>query len=320
MTTLNLLQGIRVSIVVSIGVVAVFLAAPPVAAQTGRIVVSGFQTPESVLHDSDLDLYLVSNVGPGNPAAADHNGFISRVSPDGNIQELRWIQDGVRGVTLNGPKGMWLHGRELYVADVDTLRIFNRFSGVPIRNVEFPNPFAPNTLFLNDVLVDNYGNVFVSDNRNSGIFTVDPQGRASLWVMGAVLGGPNGLLLDYGNVGWVTFFGGQAKRVTRSGKIITEAVLPAADVSRIGLPPGALFLDGYCRYNGSLFVSSWVTGAVYRVRRSGMELETVGQFGSALENPSRPDGPADIGVDEERNRLLVPLFNAGQLVIIPLKD
>ena len=315
MTTLNLLQAVRVSLGT-----AVFLTMAPLVAQTERIVVSGFDAPESVLHDPDLDLYFVSNVGPGNPGAIDHNGFISRVSPDGTIQELRWIQDGVKGVTLNGPKGMWLHGQALYVADIDTLRLFNRFTGAPIRTVEFPNPFAPNALFLNDVVADNSGNVFVSDNRNGGIFTVDPQGRASLWAAGTVLGGPNGLLLDYGNVGWVTFFGGQVKRVTRSGKIITEAMLPAADVSRIGLPPGTLFLDGYCRYNGSLFVSSWVTGRVYRLRRSGMDLETIAQFVSALENPTRPDGPADIGVDEERGRLLVPLFNAGQLVIIPLEE
>jgi hypothetical protein len=315
MTTLNLLHGIRLSLGV-----AVFLVTLPLAAQTERIVVSGFETPESVLHDPDLDLYLVSNVGSGNPAAADHNGFISRVSPDGTIQELRWIQDGVKGVTLNGPKGMWLHGRELYVADIDRLRIFNRFTGAPIRNIEFPNPFAPNALFLNDVVVDDYGNVFMSDNRNGGIFAVDPQGRASLWAAGTTLGGPNGLLLDHGNVGWVTFFGVQVKRVTQSGKIITEAILPAADVSQIGLPPGALFLDGYCRYNGSLFVSSWVTGKVYRIRRSGMDLEIIAQFVPALDNPARPDGPADISVDEERNRLLVPLFNAGQLVIIPLED
>lgn len=301
-------------------VAAALLAIYPLMAQTERIVVSGFEAPESVVHDPDLDLYFVSNVGVGNPAALDHNGFISRVSPDGSIQELRWIQDGVKGVTLNGPKGIWLHGRELYVADVDTLRVFNRYTGAPIRNIEFPNPFAPNSLFLNDVVVDDYGTVSVSDNRNGAIFTVDKQGRASLWAAGAVLGGPNGLLLDYGNVGWVTFFGGQVKRVTRSGKIIIEGILPAADVSAIGLPPGALFLDGYCRYSGSLFVTSWVTGKVYRIRRAGMELETVAQFVSALENPSRPDGPADISVDEERNRLLIPLFNAGQLVIVPLED
>src|SRR6266478_2337527 len=64
-----------------------------------RIVISGFQTPESVVHDTALDLYLVSNVGPlppgGFPGALDHNGFISRVSPHGVILQLKWIEDGV---------------------------------------------------------------------------------------------------------------------------------------------------------------------------------------------------------------------------------
>ena len=49
---------------------------------------------------------------------------------------------GVNGATLHGPKGLWLHRNELYVADVDTLRIFNRFTGAPIRDVPMPNPFA----------------------------------------------------------------------------------------------------------------------------------------------------------------------------------
>lgn len=301
-------------------VIAATLAVSALQAQPGRIVVSGFQTPESAIHDTISDVYLVSNVGTGNPAALDRNGFISRVSPDGAIQDLRWIQNGVNGVTLNSPKGMWLYGRALYVADVDTLRIFDRFTGAPFRDVAVPNPFAPNPLFLNDVVVADDGTAYLSDNRNGALFTVDPEGRASLWAAGAVLGGPNGLTLDYGNVAWVTFFGREVRRVTRSGKIITEAALPAVDTSRVGLPPGALFLDGYCRFNGSLLVSSWVTGGVYRVRRSGTELETLAQFVSALDNPGAPDGPADMQVDESRSRLLIPLFNANQLVILSLEQ
>jgi hypothetical protein len=62
-------------------------------------------------------------------------------------------------------------------------------------------------LFLNDVVVDGSGDVFVSDNRNGGIFAVDPQGRAWLWAAATTLGGPNRLLLDRGSLGWVTFFG-----------------------------------------------------------------------------------------------------------------
>src|ERR1041384_2459505 len=85
--------------------IAVLFAASPLPADSERIVVSGFQAPESVVHDTLLDVYLVSNVGslpPGGfPGLLDHNGFISRVSPDGVLQ-LKWIQDGVNGVTLNG--------------------------------------------------------------------------------------------------------------------------------------------------------------------------------------------------------------------------
>jgi hypothetical protein len=61
-------------------------------------------------------------------------------------------------------------------------------------------------LFLNDVVVE-IGDVFVSDNRNGGIFAVDPRGRAWLWAAATTLGGQNGLLLDRGSLGWVTFFG-----------------------------------------------------------------------------------------------------------------
>ena len=59
--------------------------------------VTGFETPESVVHDRVLHFYLVSNVGVGNPAGFDGNGFISRASPDGTIRELHWIENGVNG-------------------------------------------------------------------------------------------------------------------------------------------------------------------------------------------------------------------------------
>ena len=283
------------------------------------IVVAGFQTPESVVHDPVMDWYLVSNVGIGDPAALDHNGFISKVSPDGAILELNWIQDGINRVTLNGPKGLALRDDALYVADIDTLRIFDRFTGAPRRSVTMPNPFAPRPLFLNDVVVDGQGDAYVTDNRNGAIFVVDRKRRASVLLSGPELGGPNGILIDRGSLSWVTFFGHEIKRLTRSGQLLTEATLPIEGVSAPGLPPGALFLDGYARDEGDLLVSSWVTGKVYRVGRSGTELTTAAEFVGALDNPALPDGPADMGVDKRRNRLLVPLFNAHQLIIVPLR-
>ena len=316
----------------ALGLAYVFAVSTP-AADSDRIVASGFLGPESVVHDPLTDVYLVSNVG-GPPVILNH-GFISRVSPQGAVLDLKWIEDGVNGATLHGPKGIWLHRGELYVVDVDTLRIFNRFTGAPIRDVPIPNPFAapgtspplgtPGALFLNHVVVSSDGMAYISDQLNSAFFKVDPQGNASVLASGPQLGNPDGFLLDNGELTWVTFFGHEVRRLTASGKIIMEAPLPAVDVTGLTLgpnplPSGALLMDGYARWHGSLLVTSWVTGKIYRIGRSGMEIETIAQVVSARDNPGSPDGPAKINIDHSRGQLLLPLFNAGQLVILPLPD
>jgi len=106
---------------------ALLLAASTPAADSGRIVVSGLRGPESVVHDPLTDVYLVSNVG--GPPVIFNRAFISRVGPQGSVLDLKWIEDGVNGATLHGPKGIWLHRAEFYVVDVDTLRIFQPVHG-----------------------------------------------------------------------------------------------------------------------------------------------------------------------------------------------
>ena len=184
---------------------------------------------------------------------------------------------------------------------------------------------TPTALFLNHVVVTNDGTAYISDQLNSAIIRVDPQGNASVLASGPQLGNPDGMLLDDGDLTWVTFFGHEVRRLTRSGKNILEATLPAVDVTGLTLgpnplPAGALVLDGYARWHGSLLVTSWVTGKIYRIGRSGTEIETVTQVVSSRDNPGNPDGPAKINIDQSRGRLLIPLFNAGQLLILRLPD
>ncbi|GAG56131.1 unnamed protein product [marine sediment metagenome] len=69
----------------------------------------GFKKPESVLHDPQADLYLVSNI-VGKALEKDERGFISKLSPDGKVLELKWIEGGRDGVKLNAPKGMAIAG------------------------------------------------------------------------------------------------------------------------------------------------------------------------------------------------------------------
>src|SRR6266513_545668 len=75
---------------------------PPPPGATKLTVVEGFLTPESVLHDPVQDIYFVSNIN-GGPTTKDNNGFISRVRPDGAVENLKFIEGGHGGVTLNAP-------------------------------------------------------------------------------------------------------------------------------------------------------------------------------------------------------------------------
>ena len=74
----------------------------------------GFSHPESVDLDIPHQVFYVSNLG-GAPLDKDGNGFISKVSRDGKLLQLKWIEG------LNAPKGMVMNGFTLYVSDIDKL-------------------------------------------------------------------------------------------------------------------------------------------------------------------------------------------------------
>src|SRR3990172_7489526 len=123
---------------------AVVVVANGVAAQAPAVTVQGvgFQTPESVLYDAAEDVYLVSNIN-GSPTAADGNGFISRIGPEGQVLALKWIDGTVSGVTLHAPKGMAIVGDTLYVADITAVRMFDRRTGQPKGSVAVPGATFP---------------------------------------------------------------------------------------------------------------------------------------------------------------------------------
>src|SRR5688500_6376491 len=81
----------------------------PVLAQPIEVSGVGFAAPESVLHDSVADVYLVSNINGGG-RDRDDNGFISRVSPAGELLELKWIDGSSPSVRLSAPKGTTIIG------------------------------------------------------------------------------------------------------------------------------------------------------------------------------------------------------------------
>jgi hypothetical protein len=271
-------------------------ASAPTATTDVTVSGVGFVTPESVLHDPQADVYLVSNIN-GMPLDKDDNGFISRVSPAGELLELKWIDGAAANITLNAPKGLAIDGGRLYVADIDCVRMFDRESGAPEGEV-----CIDGASFLNDVAPANGGGVLVTDSGLDANF--GPSGTDAVYRVrdGAVetvaadpgMGAPNGVIDTAAGPLVVTFMSGEIYRISADG---TRTVLAG---------PSQLQLDGVVQLaDGRILASSWTDSCVYALSAGGAMECVVADV----------EAPADIGVDLERSRVLVPLFNANAVRI-----
>ncbi|HEU5059000.1 MAG TPA: hypothetical protein VFU21_20850 [Kofleriaceae bacterium] len=266
---------------------------PPAAPQVIKI--DGFQTPESVLYDDQADAYLVSNIN-GTPFDKDDNGFISKVSPppDAKLATPAWIDGKNEKVTLNAPKGMAFLGDVLYVADIDTVRMFDRKSGEPKGEVK-----VKGATFLNDVAAGK-DSIYVTDTaldkefkpgKTQGVWQI--KGNKATQVAKGDLGGPNGVLVQGDDVWVVTFASGELYKVGKGGKKEAAEKLPKGQLD--GIAAGA---------DGTLYVSSWEGSSVFH-----------GKPGSWTELPLDVKGPADFALDSKRNVLVVPVFQENRVEI-----
>lgn len=245
----------------------------------------GFSTPESALHDPVADVYYVSNIN-GAPDAADDNGFISRVSPEGEVLDLAWIDGASDDVTLHAPKGMALAEDALWVTDITALRAFSREMGAPLDEVPIEG-----AAFLNDVAIAPDGALWVTDSATGALYRVAPD-RSVEQV--ATIAGVNGIAF-FNETPWVVS-AGRVLSVEPDGTTAERATAPAGQLD------GLVILR-----NGALVVSSWSGSAVYAIGMNDVQ-----ELASSL------SGPADIGFDESRFYVLVPVFSADALQAVPL--
>ncbi len=129
-------------------------------AQPQRIsIVEGLSRPEALSFDASQNVYFVSNIN-GSAGVKDGNGFISRITADGTMDSLHFIQGGRDGVELDSPMGSRVQGDTLWVVDVDKLRGFDTKSGKPYITVDL-SPLK--ALFLNDLAIDSTGEFYITD-------------------------------------------------------------------------------------------------------------------------------------------------------------
>lgn len=280
-------------------------AMPATTPASKLLVVDGFLTPESALHDAAQDIYFVSNIN-GGPTAKDNNGFISRVRPDGAVENLKFIEGSRNNVTLHAPKGLAVIGDTLWATDIDMVRAFNARTGAPLDSLSLGG--TTGAVFLNDIAVATTGALYITDTGirfddvgnvvhpgPDRIFRIRPDSHAvTVAVRSDSLGWPNGITLDsVGKRFVVVSFGGRGVLSWKPGDRAPRVVSKATGE-----------LDGVEVIRGKIVVSSWADSSVSRIDSAAVTKLVTGV-------PS----PADIGYDAKRHRLLIPVFSGNRVEI-----
>jgi sugar lactone lactonase YvrE len=273
------------------------------AAPTPVVKYSGFSMPESVVYDADADRYLVSNIN-GSPFEKDNNGFISALSPEGEVKALKWIEGGKGKVKLDAPKGLAISKGVLYVADITVVRSFDLKTGAPKGDVA-----VSGATFLNDLAAAPDGKLYVSDSAikagaggqfestgTDAVYSIE-KGKAKAIAKGKELGAPNGITWTDKGLVVVTATSNEVYRLDDKGA--------RQDVTKT---PGG-HLDGLLALGDSLLVTSHDASAIFRGKLGGT-------FDVAL---SDQKSPADIGYDTKRGRLLVPHLGENTVEAYELK-
>jgi sugar lactone lactonase YvrE len=267
-------------------------------------VLAQMKTPESAHYDADLDAWFISNIN-GNPSQHDGNGYIVRVPAESTTTLTMFAEGGKNGVKLDAPKGIATTKDQLWVADIDVVRVFDKRTGKPLKTISLKTQKAT---FLNDIAIGNDSAVYVTDtgiafDSKGGmthpgvnrIFRIALAGdKVTEAATGEALENPNGITWDSaGNRFLLAPFGGKDVQSWTPGQA------PAKVADGPGQYDGIEILK-----DGRILVSSWADSSVYYYNP---------QHGMLMKLVSGVSAPADIGVDTKRGVLAIPRFDQNQV-------
>ena len=239
-----------------------------------------FRVPESVCYDIERGVIYVANIN-GRPDEKNGKGFISKLSLEGKIVRLKWIEG------LSAPKGMGIAGGFLYVSDIDHV------VKIDIEKNKIRKRYkAEGARFLNDISIDKTGNVYISGMVTNRIYRLK-EGKVDVWLETGKLNTPNGLYVKNGNLLVGT------KGAVLSIDLATKGIsLFIENTGRIdGLVP-----DG----NGNYFISDWY-GHIHLVHPQKKMV-------TLLDTTPVKINAADIDFVIEKKLLLIPTFYDNRVV------
>jgi sugar lactone lactonase YvrE len=263
-----------------------------------------FELPESVVQDPATSAIYVSNIS-GKPMERDGNGFISRLKPDGQVEEIRFLP-AAGGPRLHSPCGLALTGTTLWVADID------RVVGFELSTRKVARTYALNAFnvqLANDLALGPDGRLYVSDTAGDQVLAIDlkKQGPGAVEViLKGATGGANGLAFEPGTGDLLVASSPiDFKTPAHSWRVHREAGKSFNLLAPLTQATG--IYDGITstRDGGVVLVSDWARGTIWRLGREGAATPVLQGL----------KAPADFAVTTDGLRLIVPDLMAGTVTL-----
>lgn len=245
-----------------------------------------FLGPESIVYDSKREMLYVSNVNiseEANSLDSNYVEYISKVDPEGNIIDLKWIEN------LNRPTGITIYADRLYVTTRFALLIIDIEAGRVESDIEIPDAGFPN-----DVSVDEEGVVYITDSGKQRVYRIE-NGIVENWITSDQLAKPNGILYDEGKI----IIGVNSDNYLKSIDIQTKEITNIAF-----LDEGTI--DGIIKYRDDYLVSH-VMGNIYLVTKEGEVKELLNTREEDIRH-------ADLGFIESERIIVSPVLNKDKLI------
>lgn len=257
------------------------------------------RSPESFAYDQASGCYFISNVN-GASDAKDDNGYVIKLDSSFNLIDNYFIDGREETIVLNAPKGLVVIKEELYVCDLDAVRVFSCATGEHLFDIDFSKTGAT---FLNDIAADSAGNLYVSDTYQNRIYRVDANHEISVY---AGIDFPNGVCVgDDGSIYVVTWEAGRRLLVLPSARIFE--IRPDRQVEPLWFSTEYENLDGVAFDGaGRLLFSDYGRGIVYAFDPADGSLAKIAEGVGT---------PADISFDREHGLVLIPDLQ-GNLIVL----
>lgn len=246
------------------------------------------QIPESAAYDPLQGCIYVSNYDGYNPSGKEGLQSISKVSLDGKIISLNWVAG------LYNPTGLALFKDRLFVVERRNLVEINTTSGQIVNRYSVPQPG-----FLNDVAIDQSGQVYISDSAKHVIYRF-AEGLIEEWIKGTEIRNPNGLHIHRNKL----IVGNNSDYSLKSVDLETKEIRTI-----VTLIPG--IIDGIKTDNDGNFIVSHNQGRLYSITPSG-------QVTKLLDTTVPEINLADFEYAAEKRLIIIPTFVDNRVIAFKL--